>query len=269
MPTTTAKGFSVQAAASNAGTWGAGASHSLNEGVIELMDTMLGGVKPISLSASNVLLSTADAQNGMLRCTGTLSASVSVSPDAGVLMVGFYYWENLTTGSYTVTISNGAGSVVLPQGRRGALWIDTTDGPRIVSIVGSSTADPVPAGTVITCYNSAAPAGYTVVSLNDYALKVVSASGGVASGSVAYSTLFARTATDSYTLTTNDIPSHTHDTALPGTGLQQVTTSGAGLYAFKALTGTITSAATGGGAGHSHGIDMRVQTAAVLLCTRN
>lgn len=220
----------------------------------------------------------------MLRCTGTLTANIVISPDVSVYWTGVYCWENVTTGSFTVTVTNSAGSVVLSQGRRGLMWIDTTNAPRIIAIAGSSTADPVPAGSVVPFYNSAAPSGYTIVALNDYALKVVSSSGGVTSGSVAYSTLFARTATDSTTLTANQIPSHQHfgfvDSSTGNTTLSasnypsRSNDSGdSNSYSMRGnnsgATGIGLSSATGGGAGHTHDIDMRVNTAAIVLATRN
>lgn len=270
MPSTANKGFSVQSAGSNSGVWGAGAATALNEGVIEILDVNLGGITSLSLSSSNVALSTAQAQNAMIRMAGTLTANVAVSPDAGVLMAGFYYWENLTTGAFTVTLSNSAGSVTLPRLRRGVAWIDTTNGPRIVSIVGSGSADPIPTGTVMLFYQNAAPTGWTISSaLNDYALKIVSSAGGVASGTVAYSTLFARTATDAHTLTLSQIPSHQHIYG-PHPIRNNLSGSGSGAQAFEnSGTADALTEAAGGGGSHTHDIDMRVQTASIILCTKD
>lgn len=266
MSSTVNKGLETQSTGSNSGTWGT----ILNDNMISYVDTMLGGSVATSLSSSNVLLTQAQARNAMLRFTGTLTASVQVSPDTGVLMTGFYYFENLTTGSYTVTFANGGGSVVLPQSRRGVMWIDTSNGPRIMGISGSSNADPIPVGTVMLFYQNAAPTGWSISSaLNDYALKIVSSSGGVTSGSVAYSTLFGRTATDGHTLTTSEIPSHTHaftynPTTATGTASAVVST----IQTSGGFT-TVTSQATGGGGSHEHNIDMRVQTASIILATKN
>ena len=253
------------------GTWGAGATDGLNSGVISPLDTMLGGITALSLASTTPeLLSQSQAQNAMLRLTGNLLASIVVSPDTGVLLIGFVYFENLTTNSaFSVTFTNSAGSVVLPQGRRGVMWVDTTNGPRIMALVGSGTADPIPAGSQTIWYNASAPSGWSAVALNDYGVQIVSnGSGGVTSGSVAYSTLFARTTTDSHTLTTNEMPSHPHTYgvtygAAPG-GSNQV----ASVLSTSGGT-TITTTSTGGGAAHNHGLDMRVQTAAFVLASRN
>lgn len=275
MPYTTNKGFSVQATGTNAGTWGsdsstptANASNALNEGAIQLIDQAFGGVTSLSLASTNVALTQLQTQNGMIRMTGTLTANVVISPDTGVLMRGFYCFENLCTGNYTVTLSNAGGSVVLPKARRGILWIDTTNGPRIISIVGSTSADPIPVGTVMVFYQAAAPTGWTIsTALNDYALKIVSSGGGTTSGILSYTTVFSRTLTDYYALNTNEIPSHTHGyvtfngfvTAAPG--------GTAASFCFQSQT--LSSLATGGGSGHAHGIDLRVQTAACILASKD
>lgn len=270
MPYTSNRGFSVQATSSNAGTWGsdgstptAGTSNALNQGVFQLLDQALGSTTTLSLSSSNVVLTQVEAQSGMLRCTGTLTASVDISTLA-TYWTGVYCWENITTGNFSVTVTNAGGSVALPQGRRGLMWIDAVNGPRVIAIAGASTADAVPAGSVVPFYNSSTPAGYTIVALNDYGIQIVSSGGGATTGSVAYSTLFARTATDSHTLTTAQIPSHSH--SVPNV-LSTTLNFGGNTAAY--ISGSTTTGLTGGGDGHTHDLDMRVQTAKVILATRN
>lgn len=267
MPFTSNKRYSVQTAGSNTGTWGAGTADSLNEGVFEIMDANMGGITALSLASSNTLLTQTQAYNGLIRCTGVLLANVSISPDAGVVMTGFYYFENLTTGSFTVTLSNGAGSVVLPQGRRGVVWIDGTNGPRIMSLVGSAAADVLPTGTAMLFYNSAAPTGWTLyTTVNDCNVALNRTVSGNATGSILYSTVFGRTATDSTTLTLDQIPSHSHTYAYPqGGGLFGTGASGAAVYGS---TETRNSGNSGGGNGHTHGIDLRVFTVNMLIATR-
>lgn len=267
MPFTSAKGLSVQSLNANVGTWGVGATDSLNTGCFQPLDNMLGGITTLSLSSTTPqLLTQTQAQNALLRITGALLANIVISPDTGVLMQGFYYFENLTTNSFSVTFTNSVGSVVLPQGRRGVLWIDTTNGPRVMSSIGSGQTDIIPVGSVAPFYNTSAPTGWTATSLDDYALKVVSSSGGVTSGSVTYSTLFSRIQTDAYALQIADIPPHTHsystDSAVASTAAGSNFNSNIGSSA-------VNTGSTGGGSGHYHGLDMRVRTAAVILCRRS
>lgn len=258
-------GYYTPADGADAGTWGA----SVNSDLTNFIDLNFAGPLALSLSSSNVLLTAAQARNQMIRMTGTLLASVVISPDTGVLWNGIKSFENITTGSFTVTFANSAGSVVIPQGRRGTVFFDTTNGPRITGMTGSTAADPVPTGSVMPFYNSAAPSGWTAQAINDYNLKVVSSSGGVLSGSVAYSTLFGRTTTDSHTLTIAQMPSHTHTADNATIGGTSGFAAGAGGSAVPGGAVPIGLAFTGGGNGHTHNIDMRVQTAAVILCARN
>ena len=279
MPYTSLRKLSVQSAGSASGTWGAGGAtgDDLNTGVMGPIDTGFAGVSTFSVSSSNVSLTfTAggggDVQNAYWRFTGTLLANIVVSPTAGdatTYFNGFYMFENVTSGSFTITLQNASGSVVLPQGRRGVIFVNTTNSlaPRITSLVGSGSADPIAAGSKTLFYNTAAPSGWTAVALNDYAIKIVTAgSGGVTSGSVAYSTLFGRTATDSHALTLNEIPSHTHQTYASSSqvGMQADNDQFAPQYNSGATTG-----AAGGGNGHTHGLDMRVLTAAFSLASRD
>lgn len=277
MAFTTLKKLSVQAQSANSGIWGAGGSVGvdLNTGCFGPLDTILAGLTTFSVSGAAIALDFiagggGATQNACWRFTGALLQNAVATPNAGdatTYLNGFYYFENVTTGNFSITVTTGAGSAVLPQGRRGVLFIDGTNGPRIMALVGSASADPIPAGTVMLFYQNAAPSGWTISSsLNDYALKLVSSAGGVTSGSVAYSTLFGRTVTDSYALLLADIPSHAHD-------YQHHNTTGTGGPASGSSgldsLGTFTTTAAGGGGGHTHGIDMRVQTASVILCSRN
>ena len=69
----------------------------------------------------------------------------------------------------------------------------------------------IPSGTPMLFQQTAAPTGWTKqVTHNDKALRVVS---GTASsgGSIAFSTVFAKTATDATTLTTTTMPAHSHN----------------------------------------------------------
>lgn len=294
MPYTSLKKLSVQAAATNSGTWGAGGTtgDDLNTGVMGPLDYMLAGTSTFALSSSNVSLTfTAggggDVQNVYWRCTGTLLANITISPTAGdatTYLNGFYLWSNTTSGSFSITVTTADGSVVLPQGRRGVLYVSTANNiaPVIVAITGSSTADPVPAGSKTIWYNTAAPSGWTAVALNDYAIKIVtSGSGGVTSGTVAYSTAFAITATDSTALTIAQMPLHGHPFRLTPNGSGGDANGGlvpdnsGSAATYPAFTGTPSNTngeqigGTGAGDGHTHDIDLRVLTAAFTLASRD
>jgi hypothetical protein len=246
-----------------AGTWGA----LVNSQISGYIDDYLAKPLALSLTSSNVTLTQAEARCQMIRMTGSLLASVVVS-GAAVLWNGFRCFQNLTTGNFTVTFTNAGGSVVIPQGRNGVVYMDPVNGPRIVSLVGSSTADPIPTGTKWAFYQASAPSGYTQdTSLNDYAIRIVNATGAGTGGSVNFSTLFGRTAVDSHALTASEIPN--------GPGL---TYSKPAVSAIAVGTGTnvgyststfVETGLTGaGGNGHTHNIDMRVKYADFIIAAR-
>ncbi len=122
------KGLSLPFPTGDAGIWGG----ELNTGVMGLLDLMLGGYDPISLSATTYTLNATEIQNLGIKCTGLLIADVIVYSSC----VGSYYVENNCTGAHSVTWqanfgSGGVGtSYVIPQGARTWFVSDTTAGAR-------------------------------------------------------------------------------------------------------------------------------------------
>lgn len=118
-----------------------------------------------------------------------------------------------------------------------------------------------PAGTVMLFVQTAAPTGWTKsVTHDNKALRVVSGTVG-SGGSVAFTTVFGRVATDAHTLTTSEMPSHNHSAPTnSGTG-------GHGWYYYSAGD-QYGSSYAGGGGSHSHSIDMRVQYVDVIVATK-
>jgi hypothetical protein len=72
-------------------------------------------------------------------------------------------------------------------------------------------------------------------------------------------------ASDSYTLLTADIPSHTHSFTT-NSGQQAIGTGPN--YAID-QTGGATTGATGGGGGHSHGISMDIKYLDFIIATKD
>lgn len=134
--------------------------------------------------------------------------------------------------------------------------------------------DNFPAGTLMTFQQTSAPTGWTKQTThNNKAFRVVS---GTASsgGTVGFSTVFGRTATDSTTLTTNQIPAHKHlldnnYLSKNWTGQAQ-TTTGTAFPNIQARTGTnYTSTDGGGGLGHTHPMDIRIQYVDLIIAAKN
>lgn len=258
---TTYLGLATPTTGSEAGNWGA----IVNDEISGYLDDYLAKPLALSLSASNYTLTQDEARCQMIRMTGSLLADVTVT-GASVSWNGFRCFQNLTSGSFSITFTNAGGSVAIPQGRNGIVYMDPSNGPRIVSLVGSSTADPVPVGTKWAFYQASSPSGYTQdTSLNDYALRIVSSTGAGTGGSVNFSTLFARTTTDSHALTQDQIPSHQHAYGASNPG----NFGSGGAASIYGGGNQYLTTATGGGSGHSHDIDMRVKYANFIIASRN
>ena len=124
-------------------------------------------------------------------------------------------------------------------------------------------------------YQSAAPTGWTkVTTQTDKVLRVTSGSGGVAGGTIAFSTVFGRTATDTFTLATANLPSHQHTIAADAS-VMILYTGAVGSYEFVAGSQQRNQAInyqtglSGGAIAHSHPIDLRVQYVDIILASKN
>lgn len=145
--------------------------------------------------------------------------------------------------------------------------------------VATGSISSFPAGTRMLFQQSTAPTGWTKdTTVNDKALRVVSGAVG-SGGSVAFSTVFGRTATDGTTLTVAQMPSHQHqikDTF--GQDLHARLTAGNQTYirgirtvediGVNSYTMYKTEAA-GGNAAHSHGLDLRLAYIDVIIATKD
>lgn len=261
MPSTTYKGYTIPTTGSLSGTWG----DEINNNFTTIADLNIGGYATQSLSASNVALSSTQSNSAIVRLTGTLLANVQVTSTCQ----GFQFVENLTTGSFTVTWTNGVAGVVIPQGRRVLVIADSTNGCRL----GVTSFE---SGTRMAFQQTTPPTGWTKVSdatYNNAAFRMVTGSASTG-GTAAFTTAFtSRTPTGTVgatTLTTNQIPAHTHDVTLVfSSATASIVSAGGGPIGQFA---TRTSSSTGGGASHDHAwtgdaMDFAVKYVDLVLAT--
>lgn len=140
----------LQANGEHTDTWGI----VLNNNALTPIDSVLGGVLPLSLSNANVTLTTTQTQNNTIVLTGILTANVAIIfPQIG----RNYFVVNNTTGAFSVTLKTTAGGgavYVIPQGQKRYVTLNGTDvliaqdsiGAQ-VSIASAATTD---LGTVAT-----------------------------------------------------------------------------------------------------------------------
>ena len=163
-----------------------------------------------------------------------------------------------STGAYQSVASVGTSGQVLMSNGAGAL-------PTFQTI----STQAFPSGTKMSFYQTAAPTGWTkdtTAALNDAILRIVTGAAGVTGGSTAFSTWAAVTSTSSYTLATADIPSHSHTYTI-GNNLTAPLTMARGA---SVNAGSLSTDATGGGGGHSHGVSSQnLKYADFIVATAN
>ena len=149
----------------------------------------------------------------------------------------------------------------------------------------TAAVNPIPAATVMLFYQNAAPTGWTIVATqNNKALRVVSSAGGVAGGSVAFTTAFASQSVSgsvgtsgATTLGTGEIPSHNHSITYNNGGENSAPLRLTPSTIWDTTTGTYNSNSTGGGGSHTHSggsftgtaINLAVQYIDVIIASKN
>lgn len=159
--------------------------------------------------------------------------------------------------------------------RDAGLWNDLGPGAAgQVLATGGPAANPlwVPptpefsSGTVMIFRQTTAPVGWTKqVVLNDYALRVTNGTVGSTPG-IAFSTVFAQTAVGNHTISTSEMPAHTHTT---GEGATITVVAAAGASVMQPGGGATPTGSTGGGGTHSHSIQLAVSYADVIIASKN
>lgn len=271
---TTNKALVLPTPGGESGIWGT----ELNNGVISAVDLMIGGVDTVSLSASNYTLSSTEIQNFLVKLSGSLLANITVSTGC----IGFFVIENNCTGSFTVTIQGNYGSgpigsgIPIGQGSRNFFVADSTVGIR------RADTSLFAQGTTLAFYQSSAPVGWTqAMSINDYAMRIVSGPGGVAHAGNG----FYAGATDGHGLIINEMPSHSHGVIdsghthpediqnatlrSPGSGFTNFAglVPGSGFNTELSFTG-ISIQNTGSGALHSHNLS-GLSMLDLILCVKS
>lgn len=273
MPTTVNKGYTVPVTGTESGTWG----DDINLNFTSTVDLNLGGALTKTLAASPVTLTAAEAKNAILRFTGTLTADVTVTNPN----IGFYFVENLTSGAFVLTITNGVSGVVVPSGARAALIATTANGVRIAALSGFEP------GVSTVFLNAAAPVGWVKSTThNNKALRIVNTTGGGSGGTVAFDVALAPqtpTGTISGTaLSVAQLPAHTFTTT---NKYFSTTTYGGGDTIIKVLLDPLstaftgnsnptTSSSVGSGSTHTHtftgtSINLDVQHVDAIICTKS
>lgn len=199
-------------------------------------------------------------------CTG-LPLSTGVT---GTLSVANGGTGRTTNTAYAVicggTTTGGAEQSIASVGTTGQVL--TSNGANALPTFQDAAGGGFASGTKMSFYQVSAPTGWTkdtTAALNDAVLRIVTGSGGTTGGSTAFSTWAAVTATSAYTLTTSDIPSHSHTVICrSGAGATERVATETGAQLDRSLTNN-----TGGGGGHSHGLSQNIKYADFIVATKD
>ena len=194
------------------------------------------------------------APDEILRSTGNVPAWVALSAlmdtlfgnaQGSILYRDAGVWDALGPSDATKVLSTN-GPAANPS------WVERT--PEFVS------------GTTMVFYQAAAPVGWTKqTAINDYGLRVVSGVGGGATAGTAFSTVFAQSATAGHALTVGELAPHTHGFLGPGAD----TTTGGGGFAAGGSRGATNTDSTGAGTAHTHGVNLTLAYADVIIATKD
>jgi hypothetical protein len=198
----------------------------------------------------------------------TTSGVLYSTPTAGVINVANGGTGLATLTANNVLIGNGTGNVAfVAPGTTGNVL--TSNGSAWTSVAAAA----FDAGTVLIFGQTSAPTGWTkLTNLDNYALRVVSGAASTG-GSVAFTTAFASQAVSgsvgSTTLTTPQIPSHSHSGVQRDGGASTVNSDQTGPIGTGGSTDS-----TGGGGSHNHSftgtaINLAVQYVDVIRASKN
>lgn len=187
-------------------------------------------------------------------------AGLNLGDTANELAGGVHYDNNTDTLYLRTAATNG------PRVDSSGVLRNSAGTAYLTSAAGAS----VPAGSVTDWYQAAAPSGWTrVTTVNDRVPIIVSAGSPGTTNATTWD-IIGLTA-DAHTLTESEIPSHTHNISY---GLAQAVDGGTpGVDTIGAGSNTATSASSGGGDPHSHGVSStgtwRPPAAYMLLASKD
>jgi hypothetical protein len=268
-------------------------SIEMNPTAAGVMNNMvIGGTTPLAGTFTTLRVNSTISLAGSTGTSGYVMTSNGASAPT---------WSALPASGITITDNTSSASTYYPAittATSGTITGATTSSTKLsfVPSTGTLTATAFvgngsgltgiagfPAGTVMMFVQTSAPTGWTKSTThNDKALRVVSGSVSTG-GSVAFTTAFASQAVSgtvgtsgATTLSTSQIPSHTHGNTFPIWG-GCAGYNGWGRRSSPTPTATLTSDSTGGGGSHDHtggtftgtAINLAVQYVDVIIATKD
>ena len=243
---------------------------------INAITTGIGGLATTADSSGDISLQSAGSTvvavtSGGVAVTGTMTVGGNAVLNAGSTVTVAQGGTGRTTSTaYAVicggTTSTGAQQSVAGLGTAGQVLTSNGTGalPTFQTLAGFA------AGTKLSFYQATAPTGWTkdtTAALDDAILRIVTGSGGVTGGSTAFSTWSAQSTSGATTLTTPQIPSHTH--VLSGFASAPGGSPTAVVNTASATPNTANTGSTGGGGSHNHPLTQNIKYADFIIATKD
>lgn len=202
---------------------------------------------------------------------GTTGLTPNSASNGAITLAGTLNVANGGTSANTLTaenviIGNGTNAVkFVAPGTNGNVL--TSNGTAWTSVA-AATPSAFPAGTRLAFQQTSAPTGWTkdtTAAINDAVLRLVT--GSVSSGgSTAFSTFNGQTTTGSTTLSTSQIPSHTHTVSVASS----TPAAPAGIQSSSNYGGTnVPTGATGGGGSHNHSMTTNIKYYDFIIASKD
>lgn len=208
--------------------------------------------------------------------------------DAATLALGYIvnitnsHTANITVGrnTGTDTINGNAADVTLAPNQSATFIVNSTENG--YKMINNSASAIFPSGTSMLFQQTTAPLGWTKQTTHDdKALRVVSGTVG-SGGTVAFSTVFGRTATDGHSLVVAELPAHNHGGGVHNHSASSAEENSSGTGGNRFAHSTRTQSDTqvtnnsgtiigtdGSDAPHSHNIDLQVQYVDLIICNKD
>jgi len=223
----------------------------------------VGGAESLNVNASSVMISGANILASVAAAytaANNSATSANLTSAWGTANAAFANTDATFAGNLTLSISR---TVFV-----GNATVNTSISAGSITTNGVALGGSFEAGTVMLFRQNNAPTGWTKKTcIHDAGIRLVNNTISQVTTSNVFSTVFGQSSTGATTLSTAQMPSHTH--SVPSGGVSGVAYLGAGDPGFSTYGGGQTTGSAGGGGSHTHPISLQLNYVDMILASKN